>query len=360
MRFTAIALAVLAGATAADAQFSARTAPVGNPGGNQNLVPCGQYDDGSTENALGLIAGGEMAWLHHFTSCPGTIGRIDTAYGSAMFPGGVTNGNNSKIFVHTDTDANPNNGTTWLATVLTVVTNGDTDILNPNPIGPSVVNGSAWVGASADQVAGEFPGPMDQNSSGPQAWVVGSTAGPGTLNERILSSNNVPPVQMTAIGFPAYWLLRADDGSGPIGTPECFGDGTGTNCPCGNNDGPAAGCSNSTGSGCGLTAQSTLGGTLDATNAIPGQPGLFFQGDVSIGGGNGIVFGDGLRCCGTNVVRLGVRVPNAQGFASIDDVQNRGGAQAGQTKCYQYWYRDPNNSPCGLGFNLSNAVSITW
>ena len=35
-----------------------------------------------------------------------------------------------------------------------------------------------------------------------------------------------------------------------------------------------------------------------------GGPGIFFQGDERVNGGDGDLFGDGLRCAGTNVVRL--------------------------------------------------------
>ena len=162
----------------------------------------------------------------------------------------------------------------------------------------------------------------------------------------------------TSLNAEMEIAVKVEAGGG-IGTNQCFGDGSGTTCPCGN---PAAngGCANSTGDGCTLNAVAAGGGTLSAGNAIPGQPGLFFQGDNSIGGGSGISFGDGLRCCGAGVIRLGVVVPDVNGTASIGDVQNGGGANSGDTRCYQYWYRNPNGSPCGTGFNLSSAVSITW
>ena len=322
--------------------------------------PCGQYDNGSTENALGLTAGGEMAWLH-FWDCAGAVTTVHSAYGSAMFPGSVTNGNNSQVALYTGGDANSGPGAAVLvASTTTTVTNGDTDILNPIPLAGDITGGG-WALVSADMIPGEFPGPMDQDASGPEAWVVGNTTGPGTIDITNLNNNNVAPLQMQAIGFAAYWLLRIDasGGGSGIGTNQCFGDGSGTACPCGN-PGANGGCANATGDGSTLGAESTAGGTLNAGNAIPGQPGLFFQGDNSIGGGSGISFGDGLRCCGANVVRLGVVVPDGNGDASLGDAQNLGGASAGDTKCYQYWYRNPNGSPCGAGFNLSNAVSITW
>jgi len=323
--------------------------------------PCGQYDDGSTENALGLTAGGEMGWLH-FWDCAGDVTTIESAWGTAMFPGSVTNGANSQVALYTGSDANSGPGAAVLvASTTTVVVNGDTDILNPIALAGNI-SGGGWALVTADMIAGEFPGPMDQNGSGPESWVVGNTTGPGTIDITNLNNNNVPPLQMQAIGFSAYWLLRIDAGAGGggIGTGQCFGDGGGTVCPCANPGGAAEGCANSTGAGCALVADGSNGGTLNASNALPGQPGLFFQGDNSIGGGNGIVFGDGLRCCGSNIIRLGVVLPDGNGDASFGGAQAAGGANAGDTKCYQYWYRNPNGSPCGFGFNLSNAVSITW
>ena len=46
------------------------------------------------------------------------------------------------------------------------------------------------------------------------------------------------------------------------------------------------------------------------------QPALLFAGLNAVNGGNGNPFGDGLRCAGGSVVRLGVRVPDANGNAT--------------------------------------------
>ncbi|HJP01993.1 MAG TPA: hypothetical protein QF764_09525, partial [Planctomycetota bacterium] len=85
----------------------------------------------------------------------------------------------------------------------------------------------------------------------------------------------------TPLGVECEIAVKSSGGS-TIGTNQCFGDGSGSACPCGN---PSAngGCANATGDGSTLGAESTAGGTLNAGNAIPGQPGLFFQGDNSIG-----------------------------------------------------------------------------
>jgi hypothetical protein len=151
------------------------------------------------------------------------------------------------------------------------------------------------------------------------------------------------------------------------GTPVCFGDGSGTPCPCGNTGGSGEGCANSTGSGASLDGSGTASVsndtvTLLAGNAIPNQPGLFFQGNNTIGGGAGSIFGDGLRCCGGSVIRLEVVVPNGAGDAQTSvPIAADGGVMPGDTRCYQYWYRNPGGgSPCGAGFNLTNGYEITW
>jgi hypothetical protein len=147
----------------------------------------------------------------------------------------------------------------------------------------------------------------------------------------------------------------------------CFGDGNGTPCPCANSDGPGAGCRNTTGVGCELAAtgsNSVLADdlVLTATGALAAQPGLFFQGENFINGGNGLAFGDGLRCCGSNVFRVQIVFPDASGTASTSEsVAENGGAQSGDTRCYQSWYRDPSGGGvCGWAFNLSNAYSVSW
>ncbi|HJP01227.1 MAG TPA: hypothetical protein QF764_05615 [Planctomycetota bacterium] len=175
------------------------------------------------------------------------------------------------------------------------------------------------------------------------------------------------PGGSTGFGTFSLTTTNCGGGGGGPGSALCFGDGSGSVCPCGNAGGSDEGCGNSSGAGCALdgSGSSSLGNAdlaLDATNAIPSQPGLFFQGDTEVNGGNGIVFGDGLRCCGTGVVRLQVVVPDGNGDASTSvDVGADGGAAAGDQRCYQYWYRNPGSgSPCGSGFNTSNAYSVTW
>ncbi|MDP6410793.1 MAG: right-handed parallel beta-helix repeat-containing protein [Planctomycetota bacterium] len=153
------------------------------------------------------------------------------------------------------------------------------------------------------------------------------------------------------------------EGDGSVGTPFCF-------CPmpaapCGNAD-PAAGCANGSGSGArlGASGSASLANAdlvLESSGLVPGQPGLYFQGDNPAAGGAGLPFGDGLRCVGGSVVRLQVVTASGSGASATSmDIGLAGGVSVGETKHYQLWYRAPGSSPCGSGFNLTNAVSVTW
>ena len=151
-----------------------------------------------------------------------------------------------------------------------------------------------------------------------------------------------------------------------VGTPYCFGDGSGTTCPCGNTGGSGEGCANSTGTGTLAfgTGSASAGADdlgFDGRNLLPAQPALLFAGLNAVNNGNGIVFGDGLRCAGGSVVRLGVRVPDGNGDASWGPGLGAiGGWVAGDTRRFQIWYRDPLIGPCGTGFNLSNGVEVVF
>jgi len=174
----------------------------------------------------------------------------------------------------------------------------------------------------------------------------------------VVGNPNVTPV------YYDDFVVRPMGGTGSVGIAICFGDGSGTSCPCGNTGPPGGGCANSTGSGAVLGASgSAVAADNDLTFAasllIPGQPVLLFVGNAAINGGNGIPFGDGLRCAGQNVVRLGVRVPDANGDASWGPTHPVSW-NAGDTRHFQAWYRDPFGGPCGNGFNLSNALTVTF
>ncbi|MDP6989059.1 MAG: lectin-like protein [Planctomycetota bacterium] len=146
----------------------------------------------------------------------------------------------------------------------------------------------------------------------------------------------------------------------------CFGDGGGTVCPCGNPGGADEGCANSTGAGARVAATGSASvGTDDlgfqGAQILPFQPALLFSGDNQVNNGDGVIFGDGLRCAGGTVKRLGVQNGDSAGDAAWGPgLANQGGWQPGDTKRFQIWYRDPNGSPCGSGFNLSHGLEVAF
>lgn len=156
-------------------------------------------------------------------------------------------------------------------------------------------------------------------------------------------------------------------------TPICFGDGSGAPCGCGNESAPGsmAGCLNGLGVPARLTASGSTSILQDnlvlTADGVTKHPGLFCQGDNQLNGGAGVTFGDGLRCCGGSMIRLQIVDPpgptqptTVSSTVSIPNHAPPGTVQAGDTKCYQLWYRDPTSSPCGSTFNFTNAVLVVW
>lgn len=160
-------------------------------------------------------------------------------------------------------------------------------------------------------------------------------------------------------------VVTVEDGPG---STYCYCDGTSSMAPpCGNYGQGGAGCRNSTILYGGLllsdgsSSASADDLSFQAVHLIPSQPALLFAGTTAINGGDGIHFGDGLRCAGGTVVRLGVQVPNAAGVATWGmGLGASGGWSSGDTRMFQAWYRDPNGGFCGSGFNLTNGSQVTF
>jgi hypothetical protein len=176
----------------------------------------------------------------------------------------------------------------------------------------------------------------------------------------------------------AYPNHHSTGGAAWVPLPEpgvsfCFGDpGSGVVCPCGNdNDGsvPGSGCANGQYSSGALLAGTGEASLAADTLILYGQRtqhdqfGLFFQADNSLS--NGQVWGDGLRCAGGALKRLGTATSDGNGNSDTTGygytISSRAGNIApGDTKHYQLWYRNPLGSPCGSDFNTSNGYSVTW
>jgi hypothetical protein len=155
-----------------------------------------------------------------------------------------------------------------------------------------------------------------------------------------------------------------------IGAPFCFGDGASIACPCGNASAPEdrAGCRHSGGAGGALRASgvTTLSGdtlVLHGTS-LTNSSALYFQGTSVLGGGSGVVFGDGLRCVSGTIVRLGTKMSTggASQYPTTGDasVSVRGAVPPGVTRHYQVWFRNAAAFCTPSTFNLTNGLSIHW
>ncbi len=152
-------------------------------------------------------------------------------------------------------------------------------------------------------------------------------------------------------------------------TAYCFGDGSGTACPCGNTGGAGEGCLNSMGVGGVLGATGSASVTADTLvltgTGMPNASALYFQGTTQDNGGAGNLFGDGLRCASGTIIRLGTKT-NAGGGSSYPQggdlpVSVRGLVPAaGGARNYQVWYRNAVGFCTAATFNLTNGVAVTW
>jgi hypothetical protein len=151
----------------------------------------------------------------------------------------------------------------------------------------------------------------------------------------------------------------------------CFGDGSSTPCPCANASAAEqhAGCANSLGLGARLVDKGTSSLAADTLvlegSQMSSGDALYFQGTSSMSGGAGELFGDGLRCVGGTVIRLGssTNVAGASQFPDVGDpsVSVRGLVTTpGSRRTYQTWYRDTSVFCTPANFNFSNGLLITW
>jgi len=148
-------------------------------------------------------------------------------------------------------------------------------------------------------------------------------------------------------------------------------------CPCANLGAEHNGCANSQALslgaalvGSGTTTPDTV--VLRSAGMLPSAFHVYFQGTASVGP---FAYGDGLRCTGGQLLRLGAK--NATEGASIFPDASAGDPTItarcaalgfpiapGTTRVYQVQYRDPNPGfcvPAPVGtFNATNAVVISW
>ncbi|MBN8626948.1 MAG: hypothetical protein J0M17_15815, partial [Planctomycetes bacterium] len=235
---------------------------------------------------------------------PTTVSGIEASFGSVLFAGNYVPSGPATVAVWDDPndDGDPSD-CVLLGTATATINPGslDTDVLQTFLLASSVTaNGYIFIGASVQHTAAEFPAPVDQAASAcggaaGNSWFAGNSA--PTADLAVLTNNSAPPQTLAGIGITGNWLLRPICGPVVTGTPYCFGDGTGTACPCGNVGAAGNGCGNSlnaNGANLAATGSAVVGGdsvVLTGTG-MPNSSALYFQGTSQIS----VVFGDGLRC----------------------------------------------------------------
>ncbi len=153
-------------------------------------------------------------------------------------------------------------------------------------------------------------------------------------------------------------------------TAFCSGDGTANSCPCGNTGASGHGCPSSVfpqGAVLGSSgiARVAFDNLVLLGSAMPNSSALYYQGINQQSGGQGTLFGDGLRCAGGSVIRLGTKSNsgNASQYPSAGDadISVRGAVPAaGGMRTYQVWYRNAATFCTPSTFNLTNGLSVQW
>jgi hypothetical protein len=157
--------------------------------------------------------------------------------------------------------------------------------------------------------------------------------------------------------------------------PMCYGDGTFAPCPCHNSGAAGHGCQNSAGMGGALLSSTgttipdtfTLLSSFEPTTALT----IFIIGDMLTQ--SPILFGDGIRCAGGNLLRLYVKTAGG-GMATAPQAGDPSISQRsanlgfpippGSVRYFQTYYRDGLQSfcppPSGSSFNVANVLRVIW
>jgi hypothetical protein len=98
---------------------------------------------------------------------------------------------------------------------------------------------------------------------------------------------------------------------------------------------------------------------LEVDGATPGQFGIFYHGANAIQ----VAFGSGWRCAGGGIRRLAVLSLDSEGHGEDAPTWDligagSGGLVVGETRNFQFWYRDPSDG--AAGFNLSDALGAMF
>ncbi len=183
-------------------------------------------DDGSAEDALGLIAGGQFLWLNRFTPDPAdypiALDQVDVMF---IPDTGINVGELIDIYLYEDADGNPANGATHLgsltnqavqavdgATWSSYTLAAPVTFDGPGDILIAVVNRTAGV------AAGTFVASIDQSSTQGRSWIgLGTLADPPVLPLATF-------VVVDSLGFPGNWMVRGFGEGGAAATCDSPAD----------------------------------------------------------------------------------------------------------------------------------------
>ncbi len=192
------------------------------------------------------------------------------------------------------------------------------------------------------------------------------------LNVTFTVTDGTTSTQQPATKVNAFDIYWATFQVGNVSTPTtsyCSGDGSGTACPCGNTGLPGNGCASSvSANGANLSAAGVASVSADTFvltgSDMPSGTVLYFQGTTRVNAGLGNVFGDGLRCAGGSVIRLGLEtnVAGSSSYPGAGDpsISVKGMTSAGAIRDYQCWYRNAAAFCTPSTFNLTNGLEVTW
>jgi len=175
----------------------------------------------------------------------------------------------------------------------------------------------------------------------------------------VAGSGQAEPWPGNLDAFVVHWSRTARD--------FCFGDGSSGACPCSNASASVdvAGCRNSSGGAARLLdrgASSLAADTFELVgSSLQGARALFVQGTR---GSPASSFGDGLRCAGGAIVRLGV-APIESGRTRFPrtgepSISVRGGVLGPASRTYQIVYRDTAGTCGAASSNLTNGLVVEW
>jgi hypothetical protein len=179
-------------------------------------------DDGTSENALGLTAGGQFIWLNRFTPDPALFPFVLEEVQHYFYSGqGVSVGDVFDVYIYEDTDGDgdPGTGAVFLGDIQDVTAQA-LDTWSVWPLAtPVVLNGPGDVliaVVNRTTVApGTYPATMDQTASQQRSWVGAYTGNPG--DPPTLPADNLWGI-VDSFGFPGNWMVRGygQTGSGQV------------------------------------------------------------------------------------------------------------------------------------------------